>query len=111
MGRQTISFVATDELAEWLESESNSRMTTVSSVAQQLLVEKYREEQEEGAGASQGGSAGADDPEAVFEEYEDAWYTPDSDQFQYAVYDPDERRRYYKTASGAAEAIKRWHAD
>lgn len=111
MGRQTISFVATDELAEWLENESENRMTTISSAAQQLLVEKYREQQNEGAEASQGGSAGADDLGAVFEENEDAWYIPDSDEYQYAVYDPDDRRRYYKTKSSAAEAIERWHVD
>lgn len=111
MGRQTISFVATDELAEWLENESENRMTTISSAAQQLLVEKYREQQNEGAETSQGGSVGADDLGALFEEYEDAWYVPDSDQHQYVVYGPDDGRRYYKTKEGAAEAIKRWHVD
>lgn len=42
---KTISFVATDKLAEWLEEESERRMTTISSTAQQLLAEKYRAEQ------------------------------------------------------------------
>lgn len=110
MGRQTISFVATDELADWLENESQNRMTTISSAAQQLLVEKYREAQQNGAEASQNGSAGADDLEAVLEEHEDAWYVPDSDNHEYAVYDSEDRRRYYKTRQGAAKAVERWHS-
>lgn len=111
MGRQTISFVATDELAEWLEKQSEKRMTTISSAAQQLLVEKYREEQERGAGASQGGSAGAEDLGPIFDEYEDAWYVPTSNQHDYAVYEPDGKRRYYKTKRGAREALERWYED
>lgn len=105
MGRETISFVATDELARWLDDEAEKRMTTISSAAQQLLAEKYREQESDGAGTDQGGSAGAD----PFEQNEDAWYRPDSDDHQYAVYDSEERRRYYKTKEGAAEALRRWH--
>jgi len=111
MGRQTISFVATDELAEWLESEAENRMTTISSASQQLLVEKYSEEREDGTDGSKDGSARAGSLGGVFEQYGDAWYYPESEVHEYAVYDPDGGRRYYKTKAGAAEAIERWHAD
>jgi len=40
---KTISFVASDELADFLSEESERRMTTVSSTAQMLLAEKARE--------------------------------------------------------------------
>lgn len=39
---KTISFVASDELAEFLEKESDRRMTTISSTAQMLLAEHVR---------------------------------------------------------------------
>lgn len=110
MGRQTISFVATDELAEWLDQEADNRMTTISSAAQQLLVERYRQQEQGGAEADQGGSAPADTPEAVFDRYEDAWYVPDSEKYSYAVYDTNGNRRYYKTKERAAEGVQRWHA-
>jgi hypothetical protein len=40
---KTISFVASEELAEWLEEEAEKRMTTVSTTAQMLLAERYQE--------------------------------------------------------------------
>ena len=39
-----ITFVATEELAGFLEQEAERRMTTISSVAQQLLAETYLRE-------------------------------------------------------------------
>jgi hypothetical protein len=51
MGK-TITFVATEELADWLEREADRRMTTISSTAQQLLAEKYRSEVAEEADKS-----------------------------------------------------------
>ena len=56
---KTISFVATDKLAEWIEEESDRRMTTVSSAAQQLLAEKFRAEQ----GASETAKPASDEPD------------------------------------------------
>ena len=109
MAKKTISFVATEELAEWIEQESDRRMTTVSSAAQQLLAEKYRAEQESDgrAEASQNGSAGAEDtqPEAL-KRHSDKWWTPESDVYDFAVREKDGGRRYYKTANGAAKCLK-----
>jgi len=109
MGK-TISFVATDELAEWIEEESERRMTSVSSTAQQLLAERYHMDRtdeepeddelsgsEEGApeskesegweddGADEGGDADqgegeGDDLPEIFRKQSDKWYHPDSDR-------------------------------
>lgn len=117
---KTISFVATDKLAEWIEEESERRMTTVSSTAQQLLAEKYREEQaqEEGGegdrpdskcsepeeeGASESGKS--EEPD-IFERHPEAWYKPKSQQHDYAVYLSDGDRKYYKTKRGAADRLQ-----
>jgi hypothetical protein len=142
---KTISFVATDELAEYLEAEAERRMTSISSTAQMLLAEKVREDrQREQAGNSQRGAEGTDwgenpkdlktDQERmeeleemgffdedsgeypILEAHSDAWYKPNSDKHDYAVevpegagtYDEGETR-YYKTANGAAQALRRWY--
>ena len=109
---KTISFVATDELAEWIEEESNRRMTTVSSAAQQLLAEKYRAGQD-GAEAAKPASEPSKD---VFDRNPDAWYHPNSQKHDYAVDVPDDagvhdegKTRYFKTRSGAGKALKRWY--
>lgn len=116
---QTISFVASDELAEYLENEAERRYTTVSSTAQMLLAEKVREEQDKDSGvetdkpASAGDSATEGD---VFERYPDAWYRPNSEKNNYAVTVPESvdrydsgEQRYYKTAQGARQALRRWY--
>jgi len=113
MGKKTISFVATEKLAEWIEQQADERMTTVSSAAQQLLAEKYREEQEsdgraEGrADTSKDGSAGAEDdqPEAL-KRHSDKWWTPESDVRNYGVREKDGGRRYFKTAERAASYLQ-----
>lgn len=110
---KTISFVATEKLAEWLEEESERRMTTISSTAQQLLAEKYREEQgeensstREASGRSSGDSHEEDPEPDVFDRHPDAWYEPDSKQHVCAVYTQDGDRKYYKTREGAAQRLK-----
>lgn len=107
---QTISFVASDELAEYLEEEAERRMTTVSSTAQMLLAEQVSEIENQTETESGGRK------ESIFAKYPDAWYEPDSLENDYAVYIPegagtyDEgKTRYYKTRSGAAEALRRWY--
>lgn len=114
MGK-TISFVATDELAEWIEEESERRMTTVSSTAQQLLAEKYRSEtggsstdsdSTESATEEDGGSAGLP---AIFERHPDKWYRPDTEEgheFAVRLSDDEWSNRYYKTQDRAAERLK-----
>lgn len=124
---KTISFVATDELAEWLEEESERRMTTISSTAQQLLAEKYREmqeeeeepaetpeeesrEPEEEEASESDSEEGSDDPDlpAAFDDHPDKWYVPNSQEgYKYAVRMPGETsNKYYKTAEGAAERLR-----
>lgn len=121
---ETISFVASDELAEFLDREAEKRMTTVSSTAQMLLAEKAREMgdlDEDRAEGDEGGSNGAEaskDPleQLPFSTHPEAWYEPnasDPDKIL-AVRIPEEERgaedrRYYKTVAGAAEAIRRWY--
>lgn len=113
MGK-TISFVATEKLAEWLEEESERRMTTVSSTAQQLLAEKYREEQQgedtatRDAPDPENEDVGEEEPEPdALDRNPDKWYRPDSNQHNYAVSLPDSDRKYYKTREGAAKRIRR----
>ena len=107
MGRKTISFVATEELADWLELEAENRMTTVSSAAQQLLVEKYRSTKVEAAG---GGSAEVEpSEEEILASHTSRWAIPDSDMYEYRVEKPDGDRRYYKTRRGAVEALMRFY--
>lgn len=89
---KTISFVASDELAEYLENEAERRMTTVSSTAQMLLAEKVRESSE----SSEGG---------VFDRHSDKWYRPEG-KHEYAVRRPDGPTKYYKTRRGAAQRLR-----
>lgn len=95
--RKTVSFVATQELADWLQEQSETRMTTVSSAAQQLLVEKYREEK---------GERSVEGDQDVFERYAAHWEKPDSKKYDFRVDTPDGDRRYYKTRDGAAKALR-----
>jgi hypothetical protein len=39
MGRQTISFVATDKLKDWIDEQAEMRMTSRSAAVQQILAE------------------------------------------------------------------------
>lgn len=39
---QTVSFVARDELAEWLESRADAEMKSVSAVCQDIVAGEYR---------------------------------------------------------------------
>jgi len=130
---QTISFVASDELADFLEEEAERQMTTVSSTAQRLLAERVREQRqsyskpddpEDGKKASErlqeleesgflDDEAGEDD---ALGRYPDAWYRPNSEKHDYAVDVPEDagvydegKTRYFKTRGGAAQAITRWY--
>jgi hypothetical protein len=120
---KTISFVASDQLAEFLERESKKRMTTVSSTAQQLLAEKYREDHagEEAAAVEDETNGTTTDEErpdtgdsdlpAVFDRQADHWYIPDSEQdYIIAVRMPEDAntgRKYFKTVNGAAKRLRR----
>ena len=112
---KTISFVASDELADFLERESEKRMTTVSSTAQMLLAEKAREMGSVSEG-TETDKAASEPSEDVFDRNPDVWYRPDSPKNDYAVRVPDDAAvtdtggtRYYKTRNGAAEGLRRWY--
>jgi len=107
---KTISFVASDELADFLEEQAQERMTTVSSTAQMLLAEKAREMGIEDTERSS--SSSSDD---VLDRHPDAWYRPNG-KHNYAVYVPEDagnydagKTRYYKTRAGASKALRRWY--
>lgn len=107
---KTISFVASDKLVEWLEEESDRRMTTISTTAQQLLAEKYRQEHGDLDDSESAGSASSGESlPAVFERHEDRWYRPDSDEYDFAVRTPDNNRKYRKTVDGAAGLLERYY--
>ena len=51
--RKTVSFVARDELAQWLEQRADARMKSVSSICQDIVAREYRR---------QAGSTGEESP-------------------------------------------------
>ena len=114
---KTISFVASDELAKYLEEESERRLTTVSSTAQMLLAEKVREMGDVSAESEVSNNDNDDaQAESILEEYPMGGYEPDSDKYDFAVNVPEDAdvsdsgdTRYYQTEDGAAEALRRWH--
>lgn len=112
---KTVSFVARDDLAVWLESRADEEMKTVSSVVQDIVAKEYRAQSREDAGKGGGESSDPLD-EPPFSNHPNAWYEPstsDPDEIV-AVRTPDSAavngdRRYYKTYPGAAKAIRRWY--
>jgi hypothetical protein len=49
--------------------------------------------------------------EETLEKYSEYWYEPDGEKNNYAVEPPehvDDKRRYYKTAEGAANRLTEW---
>jgi len=121
MSSKTISFVAKGDLVEWLEEESEKRMTSMSSTVQQLLAEKYREEAGERDQKKLGEVGDGEEPKdteedkskgrqnqyeyEVIGEYEDKWYKPKSEEQKYAVKD-DGETYYYKTQRGLANRLE-----
>jgi len=112
---KTVSFVAREELAEWLESRADAEMKTISSVVQDIVAKEYRAQNGIDTDKPGGESSGPLD-EPPFTNHPKAWYEPntkDPDEIV-ALRVPEsagisEDRRYYKTYDGAAKAIKRWY--
>ena len=105
---KTVSFVARDELAEWLESRADAEKRTTSSLVEDIVREHYLRN-------SLGGEP-AEEPQDVFERHNDAWYRPNSQKYEFAVDVPESlelsdagKTRYYKTREKAAEALTRWY--
>lgn len=47
----------------------------------------------------------------VLEEYPDAWYRPDSEEYEICVYKPDGDRRYYRHDIHAVQRIEAWYGE
>jgi predicted transcriptional regulator len=108
---KTVSFVARDELAEWLEQRAEERMKSISAVCQDIVAEEYRRQQDEKADKPDQSEKKGD----VFDRNPNAWYKPNG-KYDYAVYIPENAdiseaggTRYYKTRDGAAKALRRWY--
>jgi hypothetical protein len=112
---ETVSFVARDELAEWLESRAEVEMKSISAVCQDIVAAEYHRQSGENTDKPGQESSGPLD-EPPFTTHPNAWYEPntnDPDEIV-GVRIPDsahvsEDRRYYKTYPGAAKAIRRWY--
>lgn len=119
---RTVSFRAPEKLDEFLEQEAERRLVTKSTVAQMLIAERYRQLQddredelrvseEDRSEAEEDGSPDGEskDESPVFERHPDKWYVPDSDKgYEYAVrMSAGGRIKYYKTARGAANRLRK----
>ena len=60
---KTVSFVARDELAEWLEQRAEDRMKSISAICQDIVAAEYRRQDEEQA--SIGGQTQDDGTDAL----------------------------------------------
>lgn len=114
---ETVSFVAREELAEWLEKRAEAEMKTVSSLVQDIVAEEYHRQRENSPseGDDDGPDVGSDTGESndPMERHPDVWYVPDSDKYDFAVRHPSDgdATEYYKTADGARKRILRWYED
>jgi len=116
---KTISFVASDELAEWLESEANDRMMTVSSTAQILLAEHVQgcEETTETTETKPEESEQSHDVLQFLERHSDVWKEmPPESASKYAVRVPEDSGlrsagsfRYMDSLDGVLRNLERWH--
>jgi len=129
---KTVSFRCSEELDDYLEEEAKRRMTTKSTVAQMIVAEHFREQKDSGRGnegesgsseshpekggqstsGGNGDGGGGGDIEKAFAEYSEHWYKPDGEKNEYAVEHPSgnpDKRKYYKTAKGAAERLITWY--
>lgn len=125
---EPISFVASDDLAEWLRAEADRRALTVPATVQQLLVEVYRERDSSPSRVApesteqrddDGGGETSDDLAALADEvanqgverdaldrHPEAWTMEErAGERYYAVELRDGERRFHATRSGAAETI------
>lgn len=111
---KTVSFVARDELAEWLEQRAEAEMKSISAVCQDIVAAEYR--RQESSNTSKGGETadkgGQNQSEGgALERHPDAWYRPDG-KYNFAVRAPDsmdESTKYYKTRDGAEARVLRWY--
>ena len=116
----TVSFRCRGELKEWLESYAEEQMMTTSLAAQQIISQRYQDEQAvsrtiEASGSDLHEEEGnsreekqTETPEnSTLRAYNDYGYRPRSNKYDYAVEMPDDKRpKYYKTERGAIKRLK-----
>mgnify|MGYP000005137181 CR=1 FL=1 len=111
---KTVSFVARDELAEWLEQRAETEMKSISAVCQDIVAAEYRREMQENtskAGDTKTDKDGQNQSETgdALDRHPDAWYRP-SGKSNFAVRDPEGGdTKYYKTRAGAEKRIRNWY--
>ena len=101
---KTVSFVAKDELAEWLEQEAEDQMTSISAVCQQMVAKEYRRRQEKedvGDEIERTGHATSfemrsqPDANEVREEFGEFLSDEDDRRFKEVHFDPTLPRKHY----------------
>jgi alkanesulfonate monooxygenase SsuD/methylene tetrahydromethanopterin reductase-like flavin-dependent oxidoreductase (luciferase family) len=101
---QTVSFVARDELAEWLDRRAEERMKSISAVCQDIVAAEYRRER--AAEADKPDQSGDDGAEALASETRFDFASKREadavrDQFTEHLGDGDDRRmKFVRFAEG-----------
>lgn len=119
---KTVSFVARDELAEWLERRAEEQMKSISAVCQDIVAAEYRRQQQSNGGKTDqtqletGESGSEEDPleaEADFEfESKAKADAARADFSQYVSENDDKRLKEVRFEEGTpgevVEELERW---
>ena len=95
---KTVSFVARDELAEWLEQRADDRMKSISAVCQDIVAAEYRRQDEEQAsidGQTQDDGADALESDTRFDFATKREADAVRTQFKEHLSDDDDKRMKY----------------
>ena len=95
---KTVSFVARDELAEWLEQRAEDRMKSISAVCQDIVAAEYRRQDEEQApigGQTQDDGADALESDTRFDFATKREADAVRTQFKEHLSDDDDKRMKY----------------
>jgi hypothetical protein len=108
---KTVSFVARDELAEWLEQRAEERMKSISAVCQDIVAAEYRRER--GQETAKSDQSGDDTEEPLQHDTEFQFATKreaDAVRTQFEEFlsgDDDKRLKNVEFAEGTpAEVVK-----
>lgn len=110
MSKERITFVATGELAAFLDKEAQRRLTTVSSAAQQLLSESYLRDH-----PASGSATSVDSELEVLQRHSDKIdFRGLESKHPFRVELPDgfewgRNYEYFEEREAAAKALKRWY--
>lgn len=95
---KTVSFVARDELAEWLEQRAEDRMKSISAVCQDIVAAEYRRQDEQQAsidGQTQDDGADALESDTRFDFATKREADAVRTQFKEHLSDDDDKRMKY----------------